>query len=131
MKRRIALSIAMMGVAALSAACASAGHIPSAAAVTPAASSTSSPADTIAMAKLGTALANVERDSAADQSALDSLHARTPDSVSAPRTNVPLRGEDVRQEAEQLFGAEASATTFDIDVSNFAGNRRVLEYLEF
>ena len=127
MKRRIALSIAMMGVAALSAECASGGHIPSAASVAP----TLSPADTVAMAQLGTALANVERDSAADQSALDSLHARGPDSVSAPRTNVPLRGEDVRQEAEQLFGAEASTTTFDIDVSNFAGNRRVLEYLEF
>jgi peptidoglycan lytic transglycosylase D len=30
-----------------------------------------------------------------------------------------------------LFGEEASKATFDIDVSNFAGNRRVLEYLEF
>jgi membrane-bound lytic murein transglycosylase D len=35
----------------------------------------------------------------------------------------------VRQEAEELFGAETA--TFDIDVTSFAGNRRVLEYLEF
>jgi membrane-bound lytic murein transglycosylase D len=83
------------------------------------------------MAQLGTALANAERDSAADQKALDSLQSRHPDSVATPRTNVPLRGEDVRQEAEQLFGAEASSPTFDIDVSSFVGNRRVLEYLEF
>ena len=131
MRRRTALSMAMMGVAALSAACASAGHIVPASSVAAAASPASPPTDTAAIAQLGTALANVERDSAADQSALDSLHARRPDSISALRTNVPLRGEDVRQEAEQLFGAEASATTFDIDVSNFAGNRRVLEYLEF
>ena len=133
MKRRTAVSMAMMGVAALSAACASAGHIAPAGAVAAASSPSSPPptTDTAAIAQLGTALANVARDSAADQSALDSLHARSPDSVSALRTNVPLRGEDVRQEAEQLFGAEASAATFDIDVSNYAGNRRVLEYLEF
>jgi len=42
----------------------------------------------------------------------------------------PVRAEDVRREAEDLFGADANAT-FDIDVTNFAGNRRVLEYLEF
>src|SRR5438045_4703519 len=48
----------------------------------------------------------------------------------APRTNVSVRGEDVAQEAHDLFGADAT-TTFDIDVSTFAGNRRVLEYLEF
>ena len=134
MKRRMAVSMAMMGVAALSAACASAGHIAPAGAVAAASSPSSPPpttTDTAAIAQLGTALANLARDSAADQSALDSLHARSPDSVSALRTNVPLRGEDVRQEAEQLFGAEASNATFDIDVSNYAGNRRVLEYLEF
>src|SRR5438445_153458 len=134
MKRSMAVSMAMMGVAALSAACASAGHIAPAGAVAAASSPSSPPpttTDTAAIAQLGTALANLARDSAADQSALDSLHARSPDSVSALRTNVPLRGEDVRQEAEQLFGAEASAATFDIDVSNYAGNRRVLEYLEF
>jgi len=80
--------------------------------------------------QLGTALATVAQDSAADQSALDSLHERSPDSLSPPRTNVAVRGEDVRKEAEDLFGGDANAT-FDIDVSNFAGNRRVLEYLEF
>jgi membrane-bound lytic murein transglycosylase D len=76
--------------------------------------------------QLGTALATVEQDSAADQSALDSLHGRAP---TAPRTNQPLAGEDVRHEAEELFGSETA--TFDIDVTNYAGNRRVLEYLEF
>src|SRR6266571_5289856 len=80
--------------------------------------------------QLGTALARAEQDSAADQSALDSLHARSPDTLTPPRTNVSVRGEDVRQEAENLFGADANAT-FDIDVTKFAGNRRVLEYLEF
>jgi hypothetical protein len=80
--------------------------------------------------QLGTALATVEQDSAADQTALDSLHEHSPESLAAPRTNVAVRGEDVRQEAEDLFGRDAT-TTFDIDVSNFAGNRRVLEYLEF
>ena len=80
--------------------------------------------------QLGTALARVEQDSAADQTALDSLHERSPDSLTPPRTNVSVRGEDVRQEAENLFGADAHAT-FDIDVTNFVGNRRVLEYLEF
>ena len=80
--------------------------------------------------QLGTALAKVERDSAADQSALDSLHGRSADTLSTPRTNQPLAGEDVRQEAEQLFGA-AETATFDIDVTTYAGHRRVLEYLEF
>lgn len=76
--------------------------------------------------QLGAALATVEQDSAADQSALDSLHGRAP---AAPRTSQPLAGEDVRHEAEELFGSETA--TFDIDVTNYAGNRRVLEYLEF
>lgn len=80
--------------------------------------------------QLGTALARAEQDSAADQSALDSLHAHTPDSLSARRTNVSVGGEDVRQEAQNLFGNDATAT-FDIDVASFSGNRRVLEYLEF
>ncbi|HET9386575.1 MAG TPA: lytic transglycosylase domain-containing protein, partial [Gemmatimonadales bacterium] len=88
----------------------------------PVASSTDSSA-----VQLGTALATVEQDSAADQSALDSLHEHQP---AAPRTNQPLAGEDVRQEAERLFGNDAT-TTFDIDVTTYAGHRRVLEYLEF
>src|SRR5207248_1097224 len=52
----------------------------------------------------------------------------------------PLKGEDVEREAVRLFGPEgrtaigaaaAPGPTFDIDVSSFATNRRVLEYLEF
>ena len=105
------------------------------------------------------ALANAERDSAADQTALDSLHDRSPrtqpetplatkGSTPAPgaatasgRPDTVVRGEEVQREAERLFGAEgrtlvgasddAAAATFDIDVESFAANRRVLEYLEF
>src|SRR6266542_2757534 len=124
MTRHIVHSIAMMGTAALLAGCAGA-HIPPAPIVTTDLSTRDSSA-----VQLGTALATVEQDSAADQSALDSLHQRSADSLTPPRTNVAVRGEDVRQEAEDLFGGDANAT-FDIDVTNFAGNRRVLEYLEF
>jgi membrane-bound lytic murein transglycosylase D len=114
------------GAVAAVAACASGAHksaIPAVVIVAPAV------IDTAAIAQLGTAFASVEQDSAADQSALDSLHGRSAVAPGALRTNQPLAGEDVRQEAEQLFGAETA--TFDIDVTNFAGNRRVLEYLEF
>ncbi len=119
----------MLGAAALLAGCAG-KRLPApaaavAAGLNPAASATDSSA-----VQLGTALATVEQDSAADQSALDSLHGRSVEEVAAPRTNQPLAGEEVRQEAEQLFGSDA-ATTFDIDVTSFAGHRRVLEYLEF
>ena len=83
------------------------------------------------------------RDSAADQQVLDSLHGAHPpgDSLqphAAPTP--PLKGEDVEREAVRLIGAEGrtaigaaptAAPTFDIDVSSFATNRRVLEYLEF
>jgi membrane-bound lytic murein transglycosylase D len=124
MKRRIALWFSLMGAVVAAAACASGAHKPP---VTPAMVVVP---DSTALVQLGTALANAEQDSAADQSALDSLHERSADSLATPRTNVPLRGEDVRQEAEELFGGDANAT-FDIDVTNFAGNRRVLEYLEF
>jgi membrane-bound lytic murein transglycosylase D len=124
MKRLTAFWLSMIGAAAL-AACAGA-HIPPAPV-------TALPADVTtrdsSAVQLGTALATVEQDSAADQSALDSLHERSPDSLSPPRTNVAVRGEDVREEAENLFGNETAS--FDIDVSSFAGNRRVLEYLEF
>src|SRR2546427_2091515 len=126
MKRLTAVWVSMIGAAAL-AACAGA-HIPPAP-VTSLPASEVTPRDSSAV-QLGTALATVEQDSAADQSALDSLHERHPDSLATPRTNVAVRGEDVRREAEDLFGRDATAT-FDIDVSNFAGNRRVLEYLEF
>jgi membrane-bound lytic murein transglycosylase D len=135
MKRLTAASLCLIAAAAL-AACGGAPHIatvpapvaPSSigAAPTPAAANTR---DSSAV-QLGTALAKVEQDSAADQSALDSLQDRSPDSVHAPRTNTAVRGEDVRQEARDLFGGDENAT-FDINVSNFAGNRRVLEYLEF
>jgi membrane-bound lytic murein transglycosylase D len=125
MTRLTAYWFSMIGAAAL-AACAGA-HIPPAPVTTPVSGVTTRDSSAV---QLGTALATVEQDSAADQSALDSLHERSADSLAAPRTNVAVRGEDVRQEAQDLFGNDASAT-FDIDVSNFAGNRRVLEYLEF
>ncbi len=126
MKRLTAVWLLMISAAAL-AACAGA-HIPPAP-VTTLTGSEVTARDSSAV-QLGAALATVEQDSAADQSALDSLRERSPDSLSAPRTNVAVRGEDVRQEAEDLFGNDATAK-FDIDVSSFAGNRRVLEYLEF
>jgi membrane-bound lytic murein transglycosylase D len=85
------------------------------------------------------------RDSAADQKVLDSLHGAHPpaDSLSAATRTppIPIKGEEVEKEAVRLFGPEgrtaigaapaAAAPTFDIDVSSFATNRRVLEYLEF
>lgn len=125
MTRCTAVFLSILGAAAL-AGCAG-SHIPAPAPVVapgpiPAASATDSSA-----VQLGTALATVEQDSAADQTVLDSLHEHAPE---GPRTNQPLAGEDVRQEAERLFGDDATAT-FDIDVATFAGNRRVLEYLEF
>ena len=126
MKRLTAVWFSLLSAAAL-AACAGT-HIPPAP-VTSMPASEATTHDSSAV-QLGTALATVEQDSAADQTALDSLHEHSPESLSAPRTNVAVRGEDVRQEAEDLFGRDATAT-FDIDVSNFAGNRRVLEYLEF
>jgi len=94
---------------------------------------------------LGAAIARVEQDSAADQQVLDSLHQTLPradstrprrDSATAP----PVKGEEVEREAVRLFGAEGKAVigaapppepTFDIDVSSFAMNHRVLQYLEF
>src|SRR5581483_9096009 len=69
-----------------------------------------------------------------------SLHGRLPsdDSLAVAENAVPaVAGEEVRREAERLFGAEAraaeeaAAPAFDIDVSSFAANRRVLQYLEF
>src|SRR5437667_5259510 len=94
MKRRTAVSMAMMGVAALSAACASAGHIAPAGAVAAASSPSSPPptTDPAAIAQLGPALPNVPRDSAADQSGRAGPHARSPNPVPARGTNVPLPG---------------------------------------
>jgi membrane-bound lytic murein transglycosylase D len=107
---------------------------------------------------MGAAIGKEERDSAADQTVLDSLHrpAAAP-AAAAPTAVVPapvsgtreparpapdtmVRGEEVQREAERLFGAEGrdllgasdvAGATFDIDVTTFAANRRVLEYLEF
>ncbi len=105
-------------------------------------------ADTSALGQIGAAMAGAERDSAADQSALDSLHGRAHPSGAAPASVAPpaarldtaVRGEDVQREAERLFGAEGrtilgatdeAGAMFDIDVETFSANRRVLEYLEF
>jgi membrane-bound lytic murein transglycosylase D len=113
-------------------------------------------ADTTAVGQMAAAIAGVEQDSAADQSALDSLHAHAPAPPAPPVTAavpgpvvpaapvppaVDVRGEEVEREAERLFGAEGrtilgatdegGAASFDIDVTTFAANRRVLEYLEF
>src|SRR5947199_5469372 len=94
---------------------------------------------------LGAAIARVEQDSAADQQVLDSLHRTLPRADSTrPRSDsaaaAAVKGEEVEREAVRLFGAEGKAVigaappaepTFDIDVSSFAMNRRVLQYLEF
>src|SRR2546421_3194844 len=130
MRRFVPFWISMIGAATILAGCGGGIHAPP---VVPAVAMIPPATDSAAVVQLGAALATVERDSAADQSALDSLHEHSADSLAAsrpPRTNVAVGGEDVRQEAERLFGAESNAS-FDIDVSSFAGNRRVLEYLEF
>jgi len=82
-------------------------------------------------------------DSAADEAILDSLH-RPGTSVLRMDTSSAhpaVRGEEVEREAVRLFGATegraavgaapSGEPTFDIDVTTFAANRRVLEYLEF
>jgi membrane-bound lytic murein transglycosylase D len=96
-----------------------------------------------AVASLGVAIARAAQDSAADQQVLDSLHqplVRDTLRGGADTAVVVVKGEEVEREAEQLFGAEgraaigaapSTAPTFDIDVSSFATNRRVLEYLQF
>ncbi len=142
--RRLALLSAALG-ATLSAACGGARGA-SSAAPTPATHdstalslSPSSPG----VDSLGAVVARAEQDSAADQQLLDSLHGPHPraDSLGGrPPAASSIKGEDVEREAERLFGAEGRAVigaapspepTFDIDVSSFSTNRRVLEYLEF
>jgi membrane-bound lytic murein transglycosylase D len=86
------------------------------------------------------AVARAAGDSAADQALLDSLHkpvAPRPDST-PPAPPVAPKKEEVAREAVRLFGLDearavpgAVEPTFDIDVTSFAANRRVLEYLEF
>jgi membrane-bound lytic murein transglycosylase D len=151
-----------MSVAVLASACASAGaRAPALGGATPAPANPAAvaPTDTTTSGAraVGVAAATEALDSAADQSALDSLHAQAepgptsqsttvapapvaPDAQSKPRTDTPVRGEDVQREAERLFGPEGrdligasdeAGATFDIDVTTFAANRRVLEYLEF
>jgi len=129
MTRRMVVRFSLLGAAALLAGCGGA-HIPSPVTAPVAAPKVATSTTDSSAVQLGTALATVEQDSAADQSVLDSLHGHTADAPAALRTSQPLAGEDVRHEAEQLFG-EGETATFDIDVTNFAGNRRVLEYLEF
>ncbi len=92
---------------------------------------------------LAVVAARAAQDSAADQRVLDSLHGppRVADTLQThPVTTPPVKGEEVEREAVRLFGAEGRTAigaaapaepTFDIDVSSFATNRRVLEYLEF
>ncbi len=113
-------------------------------ALTPAAADTLAPARA-AGDSLAAVAARVAQDSAADQRVLDSLHrphlpVDTLQQRPAVPTPAPLRGEEVEREAVRLFGPEgrsaigaapSPAPTFDIDVSSFATNRRVLEYLEF
>jgi peptidoglycan lytic transglycosylase D len=81
------------------------------------------------------------QDSAADQAVLDSLHQKVsarPDTAPPAVPGIAPKGEEVEREAVRLFGLEeglrksgAAEPTFDIDVTSFAANRRVLEYLEF
>ena len=143
----------MMGAAVLATGCASAGARTFGGTVAPAAEA---PTDTTTLGQIGAAIARAERDSAADQSALDSLHSRAMEPPAAPslsaastasvpppvpaRSDTVVRGEEVQQEAERLFGAEGrtilgatddAGAIFDIDVTTFSANRRVLEYLEF
>src|SRR5207249_10064796 len=108
------------------------------------------PADsgsTVTVDSLGAVVARQAGDSAADQAVLDSLHAprgRHTDSLTsrpaaAAQGVAAVRGEDVEREAVRLFGpegravvgGEVAAPRVDIDVTSFAANRRVLEYLEF
>lgn len=89
---------------------------------------------------LGAVAAAAAREQAADQRVLDTLQRGLPDTV-APVPATPVRGEEVRHEAERLFGNDApvvptpaaapAEATFDIDVTSFAANNRVLEYLDF
>src|SRR3989441_507897 len=133
--------------AELSAGCGGAGGVrgPASAALTPAApdSTTLSLSPSLRGAdSVGALVARAEQDSAADQQLLDSLHRPHPrvDSLQGrPPAKSSIKGEEVEREAERLFGAEGRAVigaapspepTFDIDVTSFATNRRVLEYLE-
>jgi membrane-bound lytic murein transglycosylase D len=86
--------------------------------------------------------AAADREQAADQRVLDTLQQGLPDSshrIAVAANAIPR--EEVRHEAERLFGPDKPAApsagpkgasaTFDIDVSSFSGNVRVLQYLDF
>jgi len=70
-----------------------------------------------------------------------SSHGGGPDSLKSPNDSLPqVAVQDVEREAARLFGADAKALakpesatgpTFDIDVSSFSTQRRVIEYLDF
>ncbi len=138
----VARRLGALGALVLGAACGSAGAGTQASggAVTPVAPA-QAPAATVSTAgvdSLGAAVAAAGADAAADAAVLDSLHEGNPtplDGVPAP----VVAGDEITREAVRLFGAEgrglveadARAATFDIDVTTFSGNRRVLEYLRF
>ncbi len=137
--------IGIMGAAVLATGCASAGAHTLGGGLRGGAVPVAPAGDTTALGQISAAIAGAEHDSAADQSALDSLHGRAqpsaaPASVAPTRPDTAVRGEEVQQEAERLFGAEGrtilgasddAGATFDIDVESFSANHRVLEYLEF
>lgn len=127
--------------AVLGAACG--GSHPPVGAVVPAAQDSSAASASPHTDSMAILAAEAARDSAADQKVLDSLHGPRPHADTAgsgqPKTP-PVKGEEVEREAVRLFGPEGRSAvgaapspepTFDIDVSSFATNRRVLEYLEF
>jgi membrane-bound lytic murein transglycosylase D len=100
------------------------------------------PARTSPMDSLGARAGRDAVDSAADAAILDSLHRPTAALGDSLRPGTPgVKGEDVEREAVRLFGAAegraavgavpSGEPTFDIDVTSFSANRRVLEYLEF
>jgi len=129
--------------AALGAACGGArgGSAPPVA-IAPAASASTAAVAPPHAESLAVLAVRAAQDSAADQQVLDSLHgphARA-DTTQRPPSTTPVKGEEVEREAVRLFGPEGRSAigaappaepTFDIDVTSFATNRRVLEYLEF
>ncbi|HEY6808297.1 MAG TPA: transglycosylase SLT domain-containing protein [Gemmatimonadales bacterium] len=134
-----------VALALVGGACAGRGPGPMAAAPAPApvVADSSVPHDS-----LGAALARQQLDAAADARVLDTLNRGVgPDTgAAAPGNSVAaapaVRGEDVQKEAEQLFGSKegkqavgaappSGEPLFDIDVSTFGTNKRVIDYLEF
>ena len=139
---RGAALVALAAVLLLAAACASSGAgrqsfggaLPPAGARAPVATA----AGHAGVDSLGAAVAVVGAHSAADAAVLDSLHRSMPAALDSLPGQV-VAGDEITSEAVRLFGAEGRslvgaderAATFDIDVTTFAANRRVLEYLRF